>query len=263
MAANSTCTWLPATSNVSISQARFLKWPHTSLPSCFSSKSKVSISQARFLKWPHKPENAQTYTNKRFQSLRRDSSSGRIAYSLAVKLFSKGFNLSGEIPQVAAPCALALNAYKPTFQSLRRDSSSGRRIFELDGCKKAVVSISQARFLKWPPGPPIWSGTVMIWFQSLRRDSSSGRDRHPTRPLLLLKVSISQARFLKWPPAVRLLPTDGQIVSISQARFLKWPLVNSIEAEEEAIASFNLSGEIPQVAAPRDPGDFAPSNPKI
>ncbi len=117
----------------------------------------VSISQARFLKWPLCLQRAQQRSRKcfnlsgeipqvaatlivsprrslcRFQSLRRDSSSGRL------DKFVKQW-------------------YTCMFQSLRRDSSSGRlklAIFILD---KAIVSISQARFLKWPPPGPVRPG---------------------------------------------------------------------------------------------------------
>ncbi len=62
-----------------------------------------------------------------------------------------------------------------------------------------TVSISQARFLKWP------------------QDSSDfANSSH--------MVSISQARFLKWPRFKRPDRLIQRPVSISQARFLKWPL---------------------------------------
>ncbi len=109
------------------------------------------------------------------------------------------FNLSGEIPQVAALSSSILCSISLRFQSLRRDSSSGRRTqgWRYTGTRR--VSISQARFLKWPRLPVLLGMSKHSWFQSLRRDSSSGR----IHPFLTGQYS----------------------------------------------ASFNLSGEIPQVAA--------------
>ncbi len=159
---------------VSISQARFLKWPPADDQPRRDSRASfnlsgeipqvaalppgegrdvsqgVSISQARFLKWPRQ----------------------EMGCCSSVKLC---FNLSGEIPQVAALPDHRGFPIAVLFQSLRRDSSSGRAdalaVHEIDW----VVSISQARFLKWPLKlSALWPCTAS-WFQSLRRDSSSGR----------------------------------------------------------------------------------------
>ncbi len=135
----------------------------------------VSISQARFLKWPPGWHGYSFEARRLFQSLRRDSSSGR--YILDLK---------------------ATNEL--SFQSLRRDSSSGRCIPNFCDVYASYVSISQARFLKWP------------------------HDDIVHLEELLGYVSISQARFLKWP---RLIVTRSLVINVS----------------------FNLSGEIPQVAA--------------
>ncbi len=62
----------------------------------------------------------------------------------------QSFNLSGEIPQVAARQKEDLLPYWDTFQSLRRDSSSGRGAHAARLRQVRRVSISQARFLKWP-----------------------------------------------------------------------------------------------------------------
>ncbi len=215
-----------------------------------------------------------------FQSLRRDSSSGRLFWStkklapilcfnlsgeipqVAAFLIdryrqrSKCFNLSGEIPQVAARIIQPDPNPKSMFQSLRRDSSSGRLRrpvslgigelrFNLSGEIPQVaaeilwdnilyvntVSISQARFLKWPLATIPIIPSYVYRFQSLRRDSSSGRQ--------------------SWRHSMGML----SIVSISQARFLKWPRLSSMRrwAYERC---FNLSGEIPQVAARRRTGSL-------
>ncbi len=91
-------------------------------------------------------------------------------------------------------------------------------------CINLRVSISQARFLKWPLYSNGYLYVGGILFQSLRRDSSSGRSL------------LSQLDPGRWD------------VSISQARFLKWPH-EKVYYEVLYVISFNLSGEIPQVAA--------------
>ncbi len=111
-----------------------------------------------------------------FQSLRRDSSSGRPTKVETKAGLFRSFNLSGEIPQVAAPRDDRVATGSGRFQSLRRDSSSGRLLCCPVGRRHITVSISQARFLKWPLALcPVLVPVHRLQFQSLRRDSSSGR----------------------------------------------------------------------------------------
>ncbi len=110
------------------------------------------------------------------------------------------FNLSGEIPQVAATKYLNGWKFLDPFQSLRRDSSSGRLCARSLLAYNLIVSISQARFLKWP--------------QCCRN-----------RPR-------------RWSDRFNL---SGEIPQVAAQRPARRPA--------DAPVCFNLSGEIPQVAA--------------
>ncbi len=166
---------MPCMVNVSISQARFLKWPP-----CYHLRQPRSPSS--FNLSGEIPQVAARLTGPASSGSMRFNLSGEIPQVAAIDGMGAGndrhlcFNLSGEIPQVAARVRVLLPSSIFEFQSLRRDSSSGRT-----GRQTCRVT------------PTL--------FQSLRRDSSSGR---------------------------------------SKERSFSWLL-----------ASFNLSGEIPQVAAIR------------
>ncbi len=136
------------------------------------------------------------------------------------------------------------------FQSLRRDSSSGRQ----SGCSwnrwRRWVSISQARFLKWPHvcfqgGTGAFDLVSISQARFLKWPPFSALIDSSSRSA----VSISQARFLKWPPLGLAIAGRLAGVSISQARFLKWPPGGPLPGCSRFEIRFNLSGEIPQVAA--------------
>ncbi len=107
-------------------QARFLKWPlgvalRTDRPLNRFNLSGEIPQVAAWLNIPY------DQTIDEFQSLRRDSSSGRLKTALQIHRKKSSFNLSGEIPQVAALARRGSGIeVHQRFQSLRRDSSSGR-----------------------------------------------------------------------------------------------------------------------------------------
>ncbi len=185
----------------------------------------VSISQARFLKWPQSSRSHAGLPGQLFQSLRRDSSSGRISEETGKGFGSTCFNLSGEIPQVAAPGGAVMI---PTGQAV---SISQARFLKWPRGREGegadlvrLVSISQARFLKWPLDEELTRGVRHYRFQSLRRDSSSGRNVRSV-------PEHQKSRF----QSLRRDSSSGRIV-----RERGWTA---------QVVGFNLSGEIPQVAA--------------
>ncbi len=186
-----------------------------------------------------------------FQSLRRDSSSGRFEIFNTSTLLNSRFNLSGEIPQVAAGDWFWPRWALLLFQSLRRDSSSGRakihspllvllRRFNLSGeipqVAASVLSLRAKPLLCFNLSgeiPQVAAREEILkefggkkLFQSLRRDSSSGREDW------LKRAKRHSASF----------NLSGEIPQVAAA--LKYEVTTPTDR-------FNLSGEIPQVAAPR------------
>ncbi len=160
-----------------------------------------------------------------------------------------GFNLSGEIPQVAARAAFKCpGPPRLSFNLSGEIPQVAARRPRLRWGSSRQVSISQARFLKWPHGQRATFGAIEVVFQSLRRDSSSGRLTSPS--LCRMRTVFQSLRRDSSSGRMKRGEIQGIYykVSISQARFLKWPPVSSF-AIDHFQDSFNLSGEIPQVAA--------------